>query len=255
MYAVITGASSGIGKEMANLLAARGMNLILVARRMDRLEALQVKLQSAHSIQVVCLQYNLSVLDNCYSLFEACSNYPIKIVINNAGFGLAGRFDKLSLEDELSMIQTNVMAVHILTKLFARNLKKGLILNVASIAGFVPSPIMSTYGATKAYVVSLSQAVNYEMKRAGKNVHVSVLCPGPVDTEFNQVAGADFSLRAITAKQCAKEAIDGLFKRKDIIIPSLTTKLMRQLLRITPNKLLLPVEYKIQTKKLNQDKL
>lgn len=254
MYTLITGASSGIGLEMARLFAKRGSSLILVARRTDRLLKLKEELLANYSIDIICMQYDLSKKENCYALFEACKAYPIRIVVNNAGFGKAGAFTHIPLEEELAMIETNVIAVHILTKLFARHMKKGRILNVASIAGFVPGPIMATYGATKSYVLNLSRAVNYEMKQAKKPVHISVLCPGPVDTEFNSVAGADFSLRSLSAQQCAKEAMDGLFRGKEVIIPSLTTKLMRQLLRITPDCLLLPIEYRIQTKKLDRDK-
>lgn len=255
MYALITGASSGIGKEMAKQLAERGTNIILVARRIHRLTYLKKALEQKYKIHVVTMQFDLSVKENCYALFDACREYPVRILINNAGFGKAGRFDHIPLDEELSMINTNVTAVHILTKLFASHMKNGRILNVASIAGFVPTPLMSTYGATKSYVLSLSRAVNYEMKRTGKNVHVSVLCPGPVATEFNAVAGADFSLRSLSASQCAKEAIDGLFKKKDIIIPGLMTKIMRQLSRITPENLLLPIEYIVQTKKMDKTNL
>lgn len=249
MYAVITGASSGIGKEIAKLLAQKNYNLILVARREHRLQALKQKLEQRYSITVLCMAYDLSDRKQCIALYEACKDYPIKVVINNAGFGKTGTLQSVKLEDELSMIDTNITALHILTKLFATHMDNGYILNVASIAAFSPIPIMATYGATKSYVASYSRAMNYELRHLHKNVSITTLCPGPVDTEFNKVAGADFALRSITAKQCAKIALRGMFQRKEVVTPGLTTTLARYFMKITPTKLLLPIECHIQSKK------
>ncbi|MDO5294724.1 MAG: SDR family oxidoreductase [bacterium] len=252
MYALITGASSGIGREMARELARRNYDLIIVARRKDRLIELKNELEGKYGNNIIVMDSDLSKPEHCVSLYKACKDYPIRIVINNAGFGKAGAFTDLSLEDELSMIQTNVSAVMLLTKLFARHMKQGRILNVSSIAAFYPTPMMSTYGASKSYVLSLSRSVNYEMKKLHKNVRVSVLCPGPVQTEFNSVAGADMDLASISAKTCAKVAISGLLKGQEVIVPGLQTKLMRYLSKIAPDFISLPLEYHIQSKKLSR---
>lgn len=250
MYALVTGASSGIGKELARELAAIGYDLILVARRKDRLLELKEVLQDEYSSNCICLEYDLSNQKNCVSLFTTCKGYPIRVVVNNAGFGKTGDYEEVTLDDELSMIQTNIVAVHILTKLFAKHMKKGIILNVSSITAFYPIPLMASYGATKSYVLNYSRAVNYELKKAKKPVKICALCPGPVDTEFNQVAGADLALKSITAKECAKIAIEGMRRGKEIIVPGATTKLMSLLSHISPSSISLPIEYKIQIKKL-----
>lgn len=252
MFALITGASSGIGREMARLLARQGYHVILVARRGKRLASLKEELENRYSIQAIALEADLSNPDACRKLFEQTKKYPITIVINNAGFGKAGSFEEIPLQDELAMIQTNISAVVTLTKLFARHMTHGRILNVASIAGYYKTPMMATYGASKSYVVSFSRSVNYEMKRSNKKVRISVLCPGPVKTEFNQVAGAGNDLSSISASRCAKEAIDGLLKGKEIIVPGLQTKLMRYLSKVAPDCITLPLEYHIQSKKLKK---
>lgn len=250
MFALITGASSGIGREMARLLARQGYHVILVARREKRLTSLKEELESKYCIQAIALEYDLSNPENCRKLFEETKHYPIHIVINNAGFGKAGSFESISLQDELAMIQTNISAVVMLTKLYAGHMKHGRILNVASIAAYYKTPMMASYGASKSYVLSLSRAVNYEMKRAGKDVRISVLCPGPVKTEFNTVAGASNDLSSISAYKCAKVAIHGLLKGKEVIVPGVQTKLMRYLSKLAPDVLSLPLEYHIQSKKL-----
>lgn len=250
MYALVTGASSGIGKSLSRELAMIGYDLILVARRKERLLALKQELKSEFDTTCVILEYDLSNPNNCVELYRDCECFPIRVVINNAGFGKTGDYSSIELEDELNMINTNITAVHILTKLFARHMKSGLILNVASIAAFYPIPVMAAYGASKSYVLQYSRAVNYELKKAGKPVKICVLCPGPVDTEFNQVAGANFSLKSMSPEQCAKVAIAGMRKGKEVIVPGLTTKVMSLLSHISPSVVSLPVEYRIQTRKL-----
>lgn len=252
MYALITGASSGIGREIAILLAKKGYNLILVARREERLKKLKEKLEEKYSITVQCAACDLSKREACISLWESCRNEKITVVVNGAGFGKVGEFRDVALDTELSMIDTNITAVHILTKLFARTMKKGHILNISSIAAFQPGPWLSTYSATKAYVASLSNAVNYEMKRLGRPVCVSCLCPGPVRTEFDAVAGTRFSMKSISAKECASYAVSGMFKRKPVIIPSPVTKAAYIGSKLAPLSIILPVEYEIQTRKLKK---
>lgn len=249
MYAVVTGASSGIGLECAKLLAKRGYDLILVARRVERLLKLEKKLEEQYGIHVVVMPCDLSEPRNCKELYQKCSSFPIEVVINNAGFGKVGDFDELSLEDELNMIDTNVKALHILTKLFLQGMKQGYIMNVASIAGYQPVPLMATYAATKAYVLNLTKALNYEMRRKKKKVFVCALCPGPVDTEFDRIANVRYSLHHISAKECAKVAIDGMFKKKRIIFPIFTTKASSLLSKLAPDCIILPFEYGIQNSK------
>ena len=152
------------------------------------------------------------------------------------------------------MIDLNIKAVHILTKLILKDMEdrnSGYILNVASSAAFQPGPLMATYYATKSYVYNLSEAIYYEEKKKKKNVHISVLCPGPVDTNFNNVAGVKFGVKPMTSKKVAKYAIDNMFKNKLLIIPGFTMKLIRFFIRFIPNKLLLRMTYNIQKKKVN----
>jgi len=250
MYALITGASSGIGKELAKQLALKNYDLIIVARRIEQLNQLKEEICKTSPVDVVVKQCDLSAPENCIKLVEECREYHVTLVVNNAGFGKVGRFEEIPLEEELRMISTNITALHIFTKLFSQSMEQGLILNVGSIAGFQPDPMMSAYGASKAYVIKLSRAVNYEFKKHGKNVHLSVLCPGPVDTEFNKVANCTFNLRSISPKKCAKIALKGLFKKKDVIIPGFSEKLAHFLVKFVPTRLVLPIEIKMQSQKL-----
>ena len=177
----------------------------------------------------------------------------IDILINNAGFGLIGVFNKTSLNKELSMIDLNVKAVHILTKLFLRDFIKrdsGYILNVASIAAFQPGPLMATYYATKAYVCNLTLALYEELRHKKSNVKVSCLCPGPVDTNFNDVAGCKFKLKSLSSDFVAQYTLNKMFKKKLLIIPGFSTRLIYIFGRLVPNKLKLKFAYNIQKSKL-----
>ncbi|MSS63586.1 SDR family oxidoreductase [Lachnospiraceae bacterium WCA-693-APC-MOT-I] len=254
MYAFITGASSGIGKELAILLAKKGYNLILIARREKRLLHLKKSLESRYPIKVMVETCDLSDAKSCITLHNTYKNYPVTVLINGAGFGKVGNVSDIPLEYDLSMLHTNITALHILSKLFASTMDHGYILNIASIAAFQPGPYLATYSATKSYVASFSIALNYEMKRKKKPIHIATLCPGPVDTEFNQVAGTSFSLPSISAKKCAKIALHGLFRKKTLIIPSLSIKLNYIGSKLSPLALILPLEYKIQTAKLSSKK-
>ncbi|WAW14495.1 SDR family NAD(P)-dependent oxidoreductase [Peptostreptococcus equinus] len=222
--ALITGASSGIGREFARYLSSIGYNLILVARREDRL--LELKKILPTNVEVVTK--DLSNRQSAYELYEEFSNRDIDVLINNAGFGDLETFDKADNDKLLHMIELNVVATHILMKKFLEDFvkkNKGYILNVGSSAGLMPGgPYMATYYASKAYVVSLSNAVYRELKNSNSNVMLSVLCPGPVDTEFNEVANCKFSLSGISPQYCAKYAIDQMFKGKVVIVPSIKMK-------------------------------
>lgn len=249
MYAVITGASSGIGLECAKILAVKGYDLVLVARRVERLLKLQKKLEERYEIHVIVIPMDLSEPDNCIELYQKCSTLPVEVLVNNAGFGKVGNFTEIELEEELKMIDTNVLALHILTKLFAKGMNEGYILNVASIAAYQPDPLMATYGASKSYVLSLSKAVSYELRRQKKKVSISTLCPGPVKTEFDKVAGVKYSLNHISARDCAKAGIEGMFQKKRVIFPLSSTAVLSRLTRVTPDWLVLWVEYHLQNKK------
>ena len=248
MKALITGASSGLGREMAKLLASRGYELVLCARREDRLRELAAELPTVCHV----IAADVSDEEECCLLYRAVRGDDLEIVINNAGFGLFGEFLETDLDEELRMIDTNIRAVHILTKLAVQDFEKrghGYILNVASSAGFLPGPLMATYYATKNYVLRLTQALREELRHRGSRVRVCALCPGPVDTEFNRVAGVKFSLNGLDAKRVAREAIDGLFAGRAVIVPGVTMKAMTVARHFAPDSLLARITYHFQHKK------
>lgn len=219
---------------------------MLVARRQDLLEELKQDLNT--NVKIEC--FDISYLENCQKLFE--ENRDIDILINNAGFGDFGGFDKTDLNKELSMIDTNIKALHTLTKLYLSEMKKknrGHILNVASIAGFMSGPLMATYYATKNYVVALSKAINKELKKDKSNVCVSVLCPGPVNTNFDNVANVKFSLNSLSSEYVAKYAIDKMLKNKMVIIPGKMMKFIYFGNKISPSCLSLEIAYHSQKRK------
>ena len=249
MKALITGASSGIGKNMAYLLANKGIDLILVARNKEEM----LKIKENVKVNVLVIELNLLKEKNVFKLYEMCKDENIDILINNAGFGLFGIFTEADLTRELEMIDLNIKAYHILTKLFLKDFvekDKGYILNVASSAGFMAGPRLSTYYATKNYVLKLTMAINEELRQSGSNVVVSALCPGPVNTNFNKVAMGEFSIKEASPKYVAEYAIDKMFKKKMIIVPTLRIKLGIFLLRLIPYRLQLIYCYHIQGKKL-----
>ena len=249
MKALITGASSGIGKNMAYVLANKGIDLILVARNKEEM----LKIKENVKVNVLVIELNLLKEKNVFKLYEMCKDENIDILINNAGFGLFGIFTEADLTRELEMIDLNIKAYHILTKLFLKDFVEkdnGYILNVASSAGFMAGPRLSTYYATKNYVLKLTMAINEELRQSGSNVVVSALCPGPVNTNFNKVAMGEFSIKEASPKYVAEYAIDKMFKKKMIIVPTLRIKLGIFLLRLIPYRLQLIYCYHIQGKKL-----
>ncbi len=249
MKALITGASSGIGLEMARYLASKKFELILVARDKNQLERVQESLATKVTIIVADLSNEQKVKE----LYVLTKNEKIDILINNAGFGDCGYFTDTDINKELEMINTNIKAVHLFTKFFLKDMEKndsGYILNVASSAAFQPGPLMATYYATKSYVYQLSEAIYYEQKKKKSNVHISVLCPGPVDTNFNKVAGVKFSVKPLKSEYVAQYAIDKMFKGKLLIIPGFSMKCAKFFSRFASDKLLLRVIYRIQKKKL-----
>ena len=247
---LVTGASSGIGRDMARELAKREYRLILVARDKEKLEELQTQLQVKTTI--ICM--DLSNSENCKNLHKQVKEQfgNIDILINNAGFGEFGFLTETSLEKEISLIDTNIKAVHILTKLFLQDMvkeNKGYILNVSSISGFLPGPLMAAYYSSKAYVLRLSQSVREELKKQKTNVKISVLCPGPVKTNFNNVAGVKFGLNSLTSEYVAKYTINKMLKNKFLIIPGITIKLIALGSKIIPSVILSKFVYMSQKRK------
>lgn len=248
MKALITGASSGIGREMAYYLASLNYDLILVARREDRLQEIRDKVK----VNVRIIPLDLEKEKNVYKLYELTKDENIDLLVNNAGFGLFGFTSETDLDREISMINLNVKALHILTKLFLNDFIKrdsGHILNVGSSAGFLAGPKLNTYYATKNYVVKFSMAIYEELKHQKSNVHISVLCPGPVKTEFEKVAGGKFNADLESARYVAKLAINKTLKNKLIIVPGITIKLALFFNRLLPYKLSMKIIYKIQDRK------
>ncbi len=248
MKALITGASSGIGKEIAHVLAQKGWELILVARRTDRLQ------QLAESLPVACKVITADLGDPaaCRGLYEQTKDEQIDMLVNNAGFGLHGELTETALEREEAMIDLNIKAVHILTKLFVRDFaarNHGYILNVASAAAFMPGPLMASYYATKAYVLRLDLALREELRRHGSRVVVSTLCPGPVDTEFNAVAGVKFALDGLNSRKVAQYAVEKTLKGKAVIVPGTLMKLARFGSKLLPEQVVARFSYEMQRKK------
>ena len=231
MKALITGASSGMGADFARQLAAKGYDLILVARREDRLQKLAEETE-ALGVKARVLAFDLTEKENCLKLFDAVCDEDIDILIN-------------------------VKAMHILMKLFLCKFCErgsGKILNVASVGGFMPGPLLSTYYATKAYVVSLTSAVREEVRRAGfgKDIYVGCLCPGPVDTEFSSVANVSFSLKGKPSEKVVRYAIKKMFRGKGIIVPGLDIKCAVLASKLAPESLSAKITYNVQKKKTNK---
>ncbi len=253
MKALITGASSGIGLDMAIYLASKKYELILVARNRENLEYIQQKLPTKTTIIVMDLSIEQKVKELCVLMKKE----NIDMLINNAGFGDFGNFSETELTKDLEMINTNIKAVHILTKYALKNMLKndsGYILNVASSAGFMPGgPLLSTYYATKSYVLSLTESIYYELKKKKSKIVISALCPGPVDTNFNNVANVKFSSKPLESRYVAKYAIDQMLeKKKLIIIPGTKMKLAHFFSRFVSDKKLLKIIYKFQKRKLTK---
>ena len=248
MKALVTGASSGMGKDMAKYLASLGYDLFVVSRDKEKLESIY----KDEKVKVTIIDMDLTHTDNCIKLHEMLKKENIDILINNAGFGDAGKFTKTNLDKELEMIDLNVKSYHILTKLFLKDFVKrdyGRILNVASIAGFMYGPYMSTYYATKNYVVSLTLGIIRELKKDKSKVKVSLFCPGPVKTNFNKVANVKFNIGSISSEYASIYAIDNMFKDKEIIVPP-NMKLTKLLIKILPYNIITLINSYVQERKI-----
>lgn len=249
MKALITGASSGIGREFARILAERGWDLIIAARSTDKLNELKEEL-SGVNVRVVTI--DLSREQDAYDLYEHLFDENIDLLINNAGFGVYGEFDAVPLEREMQLIHTNVCSLHILTKLFLGDMIKrdsGMIINVGSIAGFSAGPKLSSYYASKNYVVRLTEAIHEELRRKKSNVKISVLCPGPVNTNFNKVANVSFSVGGLDPHFVAEYALKKAEKGKMVIIPGALMKATKVFEHLLSEKRLTRVSYDVQSAK------
>lgn len=249
MAALITGASGGIGYYMAKKLAEKGFDIIIVARNAERLNKLAHEVKTKAAV----IAADLSRKEDCIRVYNEASEIGVEIVINNAGFGEFAPLDEGNLETELNMIDLNIKAVHILTKLFLKDFIKkdaGYILNVASLAAFLPGPMMATYYGTKSYVYRLTMAVREELRRKGSGVYCGVLCPGPVETGFNGRAGVKFATKGLDPRFCAEYAIDKMFDEKAVIIPGGIQKLLPLGVRLCPEFLQTFLCCEFQKKKL-----
>lgn len=250
MRVLITGASSGIGRDLAREFAKRKYNLVLVSRNTEKLEELKKEFETEYKVKVEYFSRDLSKKDECIDLYNKARN--IDILVNNAGLGDFGFFSETELEKDISIIETDVIAMHILTKLYLKDMKEknsGKILNVASIAGFLPGPLMATYYASKNYVVRLSESIREELKKEKLNIKISILCPGPVKTNFNNVANVKFELKSLSSEYVAKYTIKKFLKDKFYIVPGFTIKCAKFFSKIVPTPILAKCTYYMQKKK------
>lgn len=236
---LITGASSGIGLELARCFAADNAKLILVARRLDKLEELAESLRGQHDAHVRVVTSDLSRPEAPDQLFEAVRDEPVDVLVNNAGFGARGLFAKLDPQRQMDMVQVNVVALARLTRLFLPGMlerNRGGIINVGSTAAFQPGPYMAVYYATKAFVLSFSEALAEEVRRS--NVKISCLCPGPTVTEFGDVAEMSdtklFSKWAMSAEEVARAGYEGFRKGKALVIPGKLNRIGTLAVRAMP---------------------
>lgn len=252
MKALVTGASSGIGRDMARYLGSKHYDLIITARRTNRLLELKKEIEEKYGVNVRVITCDVADEKQCRGLYEQTKNDGVDMLINNAGFGIHGKFSEIDLDRELNLIDTNIRAVHILTKLFLKDFVKkdsGCILNVASSAGFLAGPLLSSYYASKNYVVRLTQGIYEELRREKSNVKISALCPGPVKTEFDKVANVKFAMDGVSSEYVAKYAIDRALRGKMIIIPGMLMKLSKFWERFLSEKAVTKISYNIQKRK------
>jgi short-subunit dehydrogenase len=242
---LITGASSGIGAALARVFAAHGHELVLVARRQDRLNALADEIAAAGRSRPAVLAADLERRDAASAIAAELSSRGLEpsVVVNNAGFGLSGAAAAVSRDEQLAMIDVNVRALTELSLMFVDSLARhrGGILNVASVAAFLPGPGMAVYYASKAYVLSFSEALHRELSNRG--VRVTVLCPGPVPTEFQARSGMHLNAAAraleLSAERVAQIGYDAFMRGKRVVVAGINNRIAVSLMRLAPNGLLL----------------
>lgn len=251
-YTLITGASSGIGYEMAKLLAEKKHNLILVARNFERLQDVRSTLEKKFNVKVKIFRKDLSVAYNAEALYQEIiqENILVQYVINNAGVVNYGEFTKTSLHEELNMIELNISSLVVLTKLFSQdmvNRGNGTIMNIASLLSFLPFPYYSVYSATKAFVLAFSETVNAELE--GTGVIVKALCPGPIDTGFTTPEMAKTNAykanKPVMPEYVAAEGIKLLFNKKTKKIVGFNNWFISNLPRITPDFIMIRIKKKL----------
>lgn len=252
--ALITGASSGIGWEFAKLFAADGSDLVLVARREERLRALADELKDEFGVDVFVLRKDLSDPEAPGEIYEHLKRegIDIDVLVNNAGFGARGPFAKLDADMQVDMVQVNVAALTHLTRLFLPGIierGRGGILNVGSLAGFQPGPNLAVYYATKAYVLSFTEALSEEVKNP--NIKISCLTPGPVRTEFGEKSELDdsllFKMSLMDVGPVVREGYEGFRHGKVIVLPGIKQKLIPLLLRLLPRFLVRKIVKSLQS--------
>jgi short-subunit dehydrogenase len=239
--ALVTGASGGIGEELARILARHGYDLVLVARSADKLAALAERLELDHGIQVRAIAKDLARPDAAAEIHEwlAAEGLTVDVLVNNAGMGLLGKFAEIGIEGDVEMLRLNVEAPTLLTRLLLPSMLErgsGRILNLASTAGFQPGPLMAVYFATKAYMLSFSEALANEV--AGTGVTVTALCPGPTETGFSSHAGSEqsrlFQGATMDARTVAEAGYAALMAGKPVVIPGARNRLLAFGVRLAP---------------------
>lgn len=251
-WALVTGASSGLGVDFAHQLAEMGCNLILVARREDRLKAVAEEIRQKRGVQVEVIIMDLSQPDAPQKLYDQikAAEHTVDILINNAGFGLYGEFIKLDWEREQNMLQLDIMTVVHMTKLFVKDMVErnfGYVLQVASIGAYQPSPLYATYSAAKSFVLNFSEAVNYELRNT--NVRISVVSPGITKTEFLQVSGqnATFYQRMVmmTSEQVVRMGLNAMLKGRPSLVPGILNAITVWSNRLMPRRVATMIGYRL----------
>jgi len=247
---LITGASSGIGLELARLFARDGNNLVLVARRGELLNKIAGELNSDFGVEVEVIAKDLTLGKSSDEIFMQLKDREIDIVVNNAGFGAVGPFSELDYKRQVDMIKLNITALTSLTRLFIPRMverNSGGILNVGSLAGFQPGPYATIYYATKAFVLSFTEGLKEELKNT--NIKITCLAPGPTNTEFGEVSGLDksflFKFGTMGAKEVALQGYNGFLRGETVVIPGFSNKLLPLLVRLSPRFLVRSITAKL----------
>ena len=254
--AIVTGASSGIGLEFARALAQRGHNVLLVSRSTDRLEEIATELAASHQVETYVCAVDLSKPGAGEVLFVFAREHRLSVhlLVNNAGFGLLGKFHELDWGDQIQLLRLNVEALVELTHRFLPEMiaeGSGGVINVGSMAGFTPGPLQSTYYASKAFVLSFSEGLSREL--SGTGVTVTAVCPGPVQTGFQKRAGFSGGRKRIndvTASEVAKVGLKGWASGRRVVIPGLINKMLAVLLKIAPRRAVADSVYRIQVERM-----